>query len=446
MASIIKRKLKGSVKYYIAYRIKDGSGKQKQMRLLCDDKKEALLLLEDVTEAEKANNEYIRPKAPHVYSSPTKVNDSVSQADITISELLDRYAEHKCAEDWQAGTSSTSESITRNYIKPIIGDVTVRSVTAQFVQRYYDDLPNHPQARGNHKNGDQRNVSARTVREVHKILRPAFNMAATMGIITVNPTLPVSLPKQPKYKRAQWSENEFSHAISLCSDIQLRLFMVLMMSGTLRSGELSGLTWDDIDTSDTPYIDITKSVRRLKLEDIKKTKERSIIYIFPNQKANAKSATVIKDVKTEESVRRVFLPASVAKLLVEYKAFQDKQIAEVGDYYQDYGFNFVFCHLNGRPMAVKTLAERFKAFVKQKKLREVDPYSLRHSGSTAKLRATGNIKAVQGDMGHATAEMLTKVYAAIVDEDRVNNAIIMEERLFSKLDNKQDDSAKDASK
>ena len=42
-------------------------------------------------------------------------------------------------------------------------------------------------------------------------------------------------------------------------------------------------------------------------------------------------------------------------------------------------------------------------------------------------------------LGHATAEMLTKVYAAIVDEDRVNNAIIMEERLFSKLDNKHND-------
>lgn len=36
-------------------------------------------------------------------------------------------------------------------------------------------------------------------------------------------------------------------------------------------------------------------------------------------------------------------------------------------------------------------------------------------------------------MGHASAEMLTQVYAAIVDEDRQNNAVVMEERIFSKL-------------
>ena len=39
----------------------------------------------------------------------------------------------------------------------------------------------------------------------------------------------------------------------------------------------------------------------------------------------------------------------------------------------------------------------------------------------------------QGDMGHATPEMLTKVYAAIVDEDRMHNAEVIEASVLSKI-------------
>lgn len=63
----------------------------------------------------------------------------------------------------------------------------------------------------------------------------------------------------------------------------------------------------------------------------------------------------------------------------------------------------------------------------------IDFYALRHSGATAKLRSTRDLKAVQGDMGHATPEMLTKVYAAIVDEDRMHNAEVIEASVLSKI-------------
>lgn len=66
-------------------------------------------------------------------------------------------------------------------------------------------------------------------------------------------------------------------------------------------------------------------------------------------------------------------------------------------------------------------------------LPEVDLYSLRHSGATVKLRASGNIKAVQGDMGHSTPEMLTKVYATIIDEDRKKNVLLLEDKVYEKM-------------
>ena len=54
-------------------------------------------------------------------------------------------------------------------------------------------------------------------------------------------------------------------------------------------------------------------------------------------------------------------------------------------------------------------------------------HSLRHTSVTYKLKLSGgDIKAVQGDSGHAQADMVTEVYGHIIDEDRRKNAERME--------------------
>ena len=53
-------------------------------------------------------------------------------------------------------------------------------------------------------------------------------------------------------------------------------------------------------------------------------------------------------------------------------------------------------------------------------------HSLRHTSVTYKLKLSGgDIKAVQGDSGHAQADMVTEVYGHILDEDRKKNARLM---------------------
>lgn len=50
-------------------------------------------------------------------------------------------------------------------------------------------------------------------------------------------------------------------------------------------------------------------------------------------------------------------------------------------------------------------------------------HSLRHSSTTYKLKLNhGDIKATQGDTGHAQADMVMDVYSHILDEDRKVNA------------------------
>ena len=61
--------------------------------------------------------------------------------------------------------------------------------------------------------------------------------------------------------------------------------------------------------------------------------------------------------------------------------------------------------------------------------------SLRHSSTTYKLKLNhGDIKATQGDTWHAQADMVTKVYAHILDEDRKVNAQKFESAFYSNPD------------
>lgn len=47
------------------------------------------------------------------------------------------------------------------------------------------------------------------------------------------------------------------------------------------------------------------------------------------------------------------------------------------------------------------------------------------------MLTNGNIKAVQGDTGHAQANMVWEVYAEILDDERRKTAMLMNEDWYS---------------
>lgn len=441
MASIVKRKRKnGKKNIYISQRYQDDNGNTRQAMIPCKDNNEANLLLDEVAEAEKEGRKYVRPTPPSIYESGAlSVYGAKSTADMTVTELVDEYLEEKCTA--LVGTTLDNYvSIAKNYIDPLIGDTPISAITPRFIQNYYNDLPNH-------KSLKKESITPRMVKDIHKILRPAFNHAVANDAISYNPAISVKLPKLPKSKRKQLSENQVKQIFEIEKNEYQDLYAKMHYACTLRSGECSALTWDCVDVSEESIasgkasIYVDKALRRMSHSGMKRTKYKDIIYVFPNLKANAETALVVKSTKNDGSARTVYLPTSLAQQLAAHKITEETKLNEVGNSYRNHGYHFVFTQLNGRPYEVKWHSNKFKRLLAENGFPAVDAYSLRHSGSTAKLRASGgNIKSVQGDMGHSSPEMLMKVYAEIVDEDRVNNASLMEERLFSKLGNDNDDS------
>lgn len=102
----------------------------------------------------------------------------------------------------------------------------------------------------------------------------------------------------------------------------------------------------------------------------------------------------------------------------------------LGDEYQDY--DLVVAMPNGRPCEERIIAGEFQKLRESAGLPKVVFHSLRHSSTTYKLKLNhGDLKATQGDTGHAQVDMITQVYAHILDEDRKVNAQKFEDSFYA---------------
>lgn len=202
----------------------------------------------------------------------------------------------------------------------------------------------------------------------------------------------------------------------------------------MRGGEVGGTQWERFSRSDQVlYID--RVIDRVDKKLIEKLPKMDILFRFPNLYPGTRTVIVLKQPKTEGSIRTVYIPETVAKKLEKLREMQMKLKLELGDDgYMDYGL--IICQANGRPIMTEHLNKRFKEVL----IGLNDPtinvdnvvfHSLRHTSTGEKLRLSkGDLKAVQGDGGWNSPDMVTKRYAHILDEDRRRLADEMEQSFY----------------
>ena len=227
------------------------------------------------------------------------------------------------------------------------------------------------------------------------------------------------------------------YATEVCEDEILKIAMNLSFSASLRIGELCALTWDCVDITPeaveagTCSIYINKEYQRVSKEAIDSLDGKDILVVFPSEGKLCTTVRVLKTPKTESSVRKIFIPKSVAEMLKNLKTSQDEMKNILGKDYQKY--DLVMATDYGFPIGEAAIRKRFKKLIKDHNLPDVVFHSLRHTSVTYKLKLNGgDIKAVQGDSGHAQVNMVTDVYSHILDEDRKRNAELFEEAFYGK--------------
>ena len=413
MASIVKRKKKYSVVY--TYTDENGNKRQKweTFETNAEAKKRKLQV-----EYEQESGTFIPPSAK------------------TVNDLLDEYMSIYGVNTWAMSTYESRKSLIANYIRPLIGDMKLEDVTPRIMDKYYRDLLSVKAVSSKYVKARTEYLTPHTVREVHKTLRNAFNQAVKWELMTRNPVEHATLPKEEHKTRDIWTAEVLQKALEACDDDILRLAINLAFSCSLRMGELLGLTWDCIDISPTSIelgqasIFVEKELQRVNREAMADLDGKDIMFKFPPTFASTHTALVLKTPKTKTSVRKVFLPKTVAEMLVQRKADIEELKDLFGDEFVD--FNLVFCSSNGKPIEGQVINRAFNKLIEEKGLPKVVFHSLRHSSITYKLKLNGgDMKSVQGDSGHAQVKMVADVYYHIIDDDRRLNAERMEAAFYS---------------
>ena len=416
MASIVPRKKK----FCVVYPYIDAKGKKHQ-------KWETFRTLED---AKKRKTEIEYSQMTGSFTIP---NCS------TIAELLDEYVDLYGKTKWSISMFNSNTALIRNYIKPIIGKLKLNEVTSRSLEQYYKVLQKTPavhQMCQKKYSKETSFVTNATIKKIHNLLRSAFTQAEKWDLIEKNPAHYATVPKHEPKERKIWDAPTLFKAIECCNDPRLKLSLNLAFSCSLRIGELLALTWDCVDISDESIatgkasIFINKELQRVKKATMKTLESKDILFTFPEQGINNSTTLVLKKPKTATSTRKVFLPKTVAEMLVAWKMEQDATIKALGDEYMQ--FNLVIPNSVGMPTESSVIRKALKDLIKENDLPPVVFHSLRHSSITYKLKLTrGDIKAVQGDSGHAQASMVTDQYSHILDENRRINAELIEKAFYA---------------
>ena len=404
MASIVKR----NGNFCVVYSYKDINGIAKQ-------KWETFSALPDA----KARQKEIEYKE--------SVGTFVAPQCKTLNNLLSEYIALYGKSKWAFSTYQSNVARIDNYIRPVIGSMKLQDITTRVIEGYYQKLLKYEAV--DPKFGIRKNeyVSTSTIRDIHKTLRSAFEQAIKWELMEKNPCTHATVPKHTPQKREIWTAETLFHALEVCDDPKLRLCINLSFSCSLRLGELLGLTWDCVDISPESiaagraslYID--KELQRVNVSALDTLDDIEVIRRFPSRTSLCTTVQILKKPKTESSIRTVFLPRTVAEMLVAYKADQDNIKEALGDEYTDY--NLVVAGPLGLPTEHTTVNAALNRLIKKNNLPKVVFHSFRHSSITYKLKLNGgDIKAVQGDSGHAQASMVTEQYAHILDDDRRINA------------------------
>lgn len=169
MASIVKRKNR----YSVVYTYTDESGAKRQKWETFATNAEAKKRKKQI-EFEQDTGTFILPTAK------------------TVSDLLEEYMSIYGVNTWAMSTYEARRSLIFNYINPLIGDLKLDDITPRTMDKFYQSLLTVKAKVVNNRKPNNEYLTAHTVREIHKLLRNAFNQDHVHMLVSIPPKLSVA--------------------------------------------------------------------------------------------------------------------------------------------------------------------------------------------------------------------------------------------------------------
>ncbi len=282
-------------------------------------------------------------------------------------------------------TSRTQESygyIINRHIMPALGSIPLSQIQPSQLQGYYSNALKY--GRVDKRSG----LSPRSVLYHHRIISEALSHAMKMGLIARNVAELVSPPRPQRAKMATLSPEDISLFLDAARETPYYVFFCTLLYTGLRRGEALALKWRNVD------LDLAN------------------IYVAETAYKLSNGEYIIKEPKTAHSRRTVALTPSLALLLRKHKNDQEELWLRLGRILTEN--DFVFCHIDGRPLNPNAVTRAFIKLIKKSRLPHIRLHDLRHTHATLMLKAGVHPKVVSERLGHAGIGITLDTYSHVL--------------------------------
>ena len=154
--------------------------------------------------------------------------------DLKLGEYLNSWLSDSVKDTVRQRTWERYESIVRVHIKPALGRVKLKDLTATHARSLYREKL-------------ESGSSPRTVQYIHTTLRKALQDAMSDGLMPRNVADGIKAPRPKRKEINPLSPEQARTFLKAVRGDRLEALYVLALHRGLRQGELLGLRWDDLD-------------------------------------------------------------------------------------------------------------------------------------------------------------------------------------------------------
>ena len=305
---------------------------------------------------------------------------------LTVADWLDQWLKDYLP-DVKEGTLVSYESICRNHIKPILGEIPLNQLKRPDVQTFYNGLR-------------LKNLSPKYIKNVHGCLHRALDEAVQNEYIIKNPTTGCKTPKVVEKEIKPLDLPDQNKLLTALKEAYYGpLFLTAIFTG-MRVGELIGLEWKCVDF-EKGRIHVEKQLVQ--------TRKKGHVYQFGTLKNGKK--------------RDIDPAPFVMDVLADRKLDQEIEKASAKDLWNPGDFpDLVFTHPDGSHLSQPTVWKEFDSILKSAGIDHYRVHDLRHTFAVNSLIAGDDIKTLQENMGHYSAAFTLDRYGHVTQTMRKASA------------------------
>lgn len=335
------------------------------------------------------------------------LNDThVEVSVMTLGGWLDFWLERYSKPVTRQSTYISYETYIRVHIKPSIGDVSLRHLTAGTMQNFFNVLAVN--GRKDRKSGG---LSTKTLRNIRNMLHLSLEQAIVNELLVKNVMKLIKLPKQRKQEMRVLSvqeQQQLEEAIRQSNEVLPWGILFALYTG-VRLGELLALRWSDINEA-AGSVYINNSLRRQSIKGEIKAGDYTIIPADPNNK----TALMIGHVKTQKANRVIYLPQKAMEALSHFKDWQEEMKLKSGARFNK--MNLVICTEQGLPVDARTYQDVFGRMVARSGIVKANFHCTRHTFATRALERNADLNTLAELLGHAQPSTTLNMYGHSFDD------------------------------